>query len=107
MSVYGKVHFVLHLLVKHSCCGSVPVVVNAGGIYVCEFLIESPFAHANLTDFRQQMLKIILANERSVLHSLLVYDIASERELADDVSTPLFPLYDHHRRASESQVLHR
>ena len=38
------------------------------------------------------MLKIILTYERAVLHTLLVYDIAPERELPDNIGTPLAEL---------------
>ena len=38
------------------------------------------------------MLKIVLTNERTILHALLVYDIATERELPDNIGTPLAEL---------------
>lgn len=38
------------------------------------------------------MLKIVLTYERAVLHTLLVYDIATERELPDNIGTPLAEL---------------
>ena len=38
------------------------------------------------------MLKIVLTYERAVLHTLLVYDIAPERELPDNIGTPLAEL---------------
>ena len=38
------------------------------------------------------MLKIILTYERTILHALLVYDIAPERELPDNIGTPLAKL---------------
>ena len=38
------------------------------------------------------MLKIVLTYERTILHALLVYDIAPERELPDNIGTPLAEL---------------
>lgn len=38
------------------------------------------------------MLKIVLPNERAVLHTLLVNDVATQRELPDDIGAPLAEL---------------
>lgn len=35
------------------------------------------------------MLKVILTYERTVFHAFLVYDINAQRELANNIGTPL------------------
>ena len=38
------------------------------------------------------MLKIVFTDERTILHTLLVYDVATQRELPDDIGAPLAEL---------------
>ena len=38
------------------------------------------------------MLKIVLTYKRTILHTFLVYDIATQRELTNDIGTPLAEL---------------
>ena len=80
---------VLYLLEKQPCGWRIPIVINAGGIDVRQFLIEPAFAQAYLPYFSQQVLEIVFANESPVFHALLVYDISTQRELSYHVCTPL------------------
>ena len=41
---------------------------------------------------KQQMLKVVLTDKRAVFHTLLFYDIATQRELTNDTGTPLAKL---------------
>ena len=63
MPMYRIVHFVLHLFVKQPCCGRTFVIIYGRGIYICKFLVKTPFTQSYLTNFGKQMLKIILSDK--------------------------------------------
>ena len=65
------------------------MVVNSRSIYIRELLVKSSFTQPNLTYLRQQMLKVVLTDKGSVFHTLLVNDIATQRELTNDIGTLL------------------
>ena len=53
---------------------------------------ESSFTKANLSNLGEEMLEVILTNERTILHTLLVNNIATNGKLAYDIGCPLSKL---------------
>lgn len=68
--------FVLHFGEKGLGRGYVLVVIQAGGVDVSDFLVETSLAEANLTDFFEQALEVVLAQETAVFHTLAIQHIA-------------------------------
>ena len=85
-------HLVLHLLEEAARSRRIAVVVDGRSVDVGELLIESALTQAYLADFCQQVLKVVLTDERAVLHALLVYHIATNSKLTQYRSGPLTEL---------------
>ena len=97
MPVHGIVHLILHLLIKQPCHWCTSIVIYGRSVYICQFLIKTPFTQSNLTDFSQQMLEIIFSDKRTVLHTLSVYHISSDSKLPEYIRTPLTKLSSPYR----------
>ena len=89
MTMNSVMHLILHLLEEQSSSGRITIVIDACSVNIRQLLIETPLAEANLADFSQQMLEIVLANKRTVLHALLVNHISADGKLPQNKRTPL------------------
>jgi len=89
VAVHGAMHLVLHFGEELLRDRRVPVVIHRRGIDVGDLLIKVPLGQADLPDFLQQPLEVILAEERAVLHALPVHHIAPERVIPQDARGPL------------------
>lgn len=89
MTMNCVVHLILHLLEEQSGSGRITIVIYARSVNIRQLLIETPLAETYLTDFSQQMLEIVLAYKRTVLHALLVNHISPDGKLTQNKSTPL------------------
>lgn len=92
MAVDGVMQFVLYF--GEECLGSwcVLVVIHAGGVDVGDLLVEASLAEADLADFRQQPLEVVLAQEAAVFHALTIQHIPLDGELTQDAGRPLAEL---------------
>jgi hypothetical protein len=84
-----KVHLVLHPREELLGDRRVLVVIHGGGIDVGDFLVKSPLRKADLADFLQQALEIILAEERAVFHALAVHHVTAQRVVPQHSGGPL------------------
>ena len=92
VTMYGEVYLVLDAFVEELGCGSVFVVVDGRGIDVGDLLVCAALTETDFPDFGQQMLKIVLAQKRTILHPLFVDYVAADSELTKDLGTPLAEL---------------
>ena len=89
MSMNCIVHFILYFLEKEACSRCILVIVYCRSIYIRQFLIEPTFTQSYFSNLGKQMLKIILTDKRTVIHSLLVNHITTDGKLAEHICTPL------------------
>ncbi len=89
MPMHSIVHLVLYFLEKEACSRSILVIVYCRSIYIRQFLIEPTFTQSYFSNLGKQMLKIILTDKRTVLHSLLVNHITTDGKLTKHTCTPL------------------
>lgn len=92
MAVDGVVQFILYFGEEGLGGRCVLVVVHAGGVDIGDLLVEPSLAEADLADFRQQPLEVVLAQEAAVFHALAIQHIALDGELTQDAGCPLAKL---------------
>lgn len=85
----GIMHFVLNGCEKVFCDLTVQRIIDSSGIYICDLLIETALTGANLLDFRNQMVKIILIKDLTIDQPVLVQYIALLRKGVQDLGGPL------------------
>ena len=90
--MYSIMHLVLHLLEELPCSGGITIIVNGCSIDVSQFLIEVTFGESDFTYLLQELFEVVNADERSILHPLLVYHIASDSILTKHKGAPLAEL---------------
>ena len=77
MSMNSIVHLILHHLEEESCRWRITIVIDSCRIDVRQFLIEPSLRKTNLTNLCQQVFKVVLIQERSILHSFPVQHITT------------------------------
>lgn len=68
------------------------IVIHASGIYVCNFLVKTALAQANLANLCQQVFKVILSQKLAILHALAVEHIATDGKVSQHRRSPLAKL---------------
>ena len=88
----GEVYLVLDAFVEEPGRGSIFVVVDGRGIDVRDPLVRPTLAETDFPDFGQQVLKVVLSKEGTILHPLFVNYVATDGELVKDIGAPLAEL---------------
>lgn len=92
VAVYGIVQLVLYRGVKKPGNGGILVVVDAGGVDVCNPLIKFALAEAYFAYFGQQAFKIIFPKKSAILKTFFVQHIAFDGKFLQKLCGPLAEL---------------